>query len=178
MSRWRNDGASIFYNTSRAVFAENGYMANTVKAIPEGFEGATPYLSIKGAADAIEFYKKAFGATESMRIAGPDGRIGHAEIKIGKANIMLADEHPEIGFLSPRTLGGSPVMIHIYVEDVDALAAQAEAAGAKVKKAVSDQFYGDRVCQFEDPFGHGWHFATHKEDVSNEEMRKRAAASV
>jgi len=151
-------------------------MANTVKAIPEGFEGATPYLSIKGAADAIEFYKKAFGATETMRMAGPDGRIGHAEIKIGKANIMLADEHPEIGFLSPRTLGGSPVTIHIYVEDVDALAARAEAAGAKLKRPVADQFYGDRTGQFEDPFGHVWHFATHKEDVSREEMQKRAAA--
>jgi PhnB protein len=109
-------------------------MANTVKAIPEGFEGATPYLCIKGANDAIEFYKKAFGATETMRLAGPDGRIGHAEIKIGKANIMLADEHPEMGFLSPRTLGGSPVTIHIYVEDVDALAARAEAAGATVRR--------------------------------------------
>ena len=151
-------------------------MANTVKAIPEGFEGATPYLSIKGAAAAIEFYKKAFGATETMRMAGPDGRIGHAEIKIGKANIMLADEHPEIGFLSPSTLGGSPVAIHIYVENIDALAAQAEAAGAKVLRAVSDQFYGDRTGQFQDPFGHVWHFATHKEDVSSEEMQKRAAA--
>src|SRR5580693_1226553 len=110
------------------------YMANTVKAIPQGSEGATPYLSIKGAAEAIEFYKKAFGATEIMRMAGPDGRIGHAEIRIGKAKLMLADEHPEIGFLSPKTLGGSPVTIHIYVEDVDALAARAEAAGAKVKR--------------------------------------------
>jgi PhnB protein len=152
-------------------------MANTVKAIPEGFEGATPYLSIKGAAAAIEFYKKAFGATETMRMAGPDGRIGHAEIKIGKANIMLADEHPEIGFLSPSTLGGSPVAIHIYVENIDALAAQAEAAGAKVTRAVSDQFYGDRTGQFQDPFGHVWHFATHIEDVSPDEMQKRAAAS-
>jgi PhnB protein len=152
-------------------------MPNTVKAIPEGFEGATPYLSIKGAAAAIEFYKKAFGATETMRMARPDGRIGHAEIKIGKANIMLADEHPEIGFLSPQTLGGSPVTIHIYVEDVDALAVQAEAAGAQIMRAVSDQFYGDRTGQFKDPFGHVWHFATHKEDVSNEELHKRAAIS-
>jgi PhnB protein len=111
-----------------------------------------------------------------MRMARPDGRIGHAEIKIGKANIMLADEHPEIGFLSPSTLGGSPVTIHIYVEDVDSLAAQAEAAGAKVLRAVSDQFYGDRTGQFQDPFGHVWHFATHKEDISKEEMQKRAAA--
>jgi PhnB protein len=151
-------------------------MANTVKAIPEGSEGATTYLSIKGAADAIEFYKKAFGATETMRINGPDGRIGHAEIKIGKANIMLADEHPEINFLSPRTLGGSPVTIHIYVEDIDALAAQAQAAGAKVMRAVADQFYGDRTGGFEDPFGHVWHFATRKEDLSNEELQRRAAA--
>jgi PhnB protein len=151
-------------------------MANNVKAIPEGSEGATPYLSIKGASDAIEFYKKAFGATEIMRMAGPDGKIGHAEIKIGKAKIMLADEFPEMGFLSPRTLGGSPVTIHIYVEDVDALAAQAEAAGAKVRRPVADQFYGDRAGAFEDPFGHVWHFATHIEDVPPEEMRKRAAA--
>jgi len=167
---------TIFYNTSPAALVDNRCMANTVKAIPEGFEGATPYLCIKGANEAIEFYKKAFGATETMRLAGPDGRIGHAEIKIGKANIMLADEHPEVGFVGPRTLGGSPVMIHIYVEDVDALAARAEAAGATVRRPLADQFYGDRVCQFEDPFGHGWHFATHKEDVSTEEMKKRMAA--
>ncbi len=152
-------------------------MANQVKAIPEGFEGATPYLAIKGAAAAIDFYKKAFGATEKMRMPRPDGRIGHAEIKIGKANLMLADEHPEISFLSPQTLGGSPVTIHIYVEDVDALAAQAEAAGAKVRRAVADQFYGDRGGQFEDPFGHVWYFASHIEDVSPEEMQKRAAAA-
>lgn len=152
-------------------------MANQVKAIPEGFEGATPYLAIKGAAAAIDFYKKAFGATEKMRMPRPDGRIGHAEIKIGKANLMLADEHPEISFLSPQTLGGSPVTIHIYVEDVDALAAQAEAAGAKVRRAVADQFYGDRGGQFEDPFGHVWYIASHIEDVSPEEMQKRAAAA-
>lgn len=151
-------------------------MATTVKAIPEGFEAATPYLCIKGAAGAIELYKKAFGATETMRLAGPDGRIGHAEMQIGKARIMLADEHPEMGFLSPATLGGSPVTIHLYVEDVDALAAQAEAAGVKVLRPVADQFYGDRAGRFEDPFGHVWHFATHKEDVSNEEMQRRAAA--
>jgi PhnB protein len=170
----RRHGNFLQYNP--IGFVENGCMANNVKAIPEGSDGATPYLCIKGAADAIEFYKKAFGATEIMRMAGPDGRLGHAEIKIGKAKIMLADEFPEMGFLSPRTLGGSPVMIHIYVEDVDALAAQAEAAGAKVKRPVADQFYGDRICQFEDPFGHGWHFATHKEDLSQEEMQKRMAA--
>ena len=151
-------------------------MTSTVKAIPEGFEGATPYLAIKGASDAIEFYKKAFGATETMRMPRPDGRIGHAEIMIGKAHIMLADEHPEIGFLGPLTQGRTPVTIHIYVEDVDALAAQAEASGAKVLRAVADQFYGDRIVMFQDPFGHVWSFATHKEDVSNEEMQKRMAA--
>jgi PhnB protein len=152
-------------------------MENKVKAIPEGHEGATPYLCIQGAAAAIDFYKTAFGATETMRMAGPDGKIGHAEIQIGKARLMLADEHPEIGFLSPRTLGGSPVTIHIYVEDVDALAAQAAAAGAKVMRAVADQFYGDRAGQFEDPFGHVWYFATHKEDLSPEEIQKRTTAA-
>jgi PhnB protein len=150
-------------------------MTNQVKPIPEGWEGATPYLAIKGAADAIEFYKKAFGATESMRMMGPDGRVGHAEIKIGNAHLMLADEHPEIDFLSPQTLGGSPVTIHLYVEDVDSMAAQAEAAGAKVKRPVADQFYGDRGGQFEDPFGHVWYFATRKENLSAEEIKKRAA---
>jgi len=152
-------------------------MANPVKPIPEGFEGATPYLSINGAAAAIDFYKKAFGAQETMRMVGPDGRVSHAELKIGRANLMLADEHPEIGFVGPQTLGGSPVMIHIYVEDVDALAAQAAAAGAEIQRAVADQFYGDRAGQFKDPFGHVWYFATRKEDVSPEEMKKRAAAA-
>ena len=151
-------------------------MANQVKAIPEGYEGATPYLSIKGAAAAIEFYRKAFGATETMRLADPSGRIGHAEIKIGKAHIMLADEYPEMGFVSPKTLGGSPVTIHLYVEDVDAVALQAEAAGAKVLRPVEDQFYGDRGGGFEDPFGHRWFISTRKEDISPEEMKKRAAA--
>jgi PhnB protein len=151
-------------------------MNKPVNPIPEGYEGATPYLSIKGAADAIEFYKKAFGAIETMRLPGPGGRIGHAEIKIGKANIMLADEHPEIGFLSPRTLGGSPVTIHLYVEDIDALARQAEAAGAKVLRPVADQFYGDRGGKFKDPFGHVWFLATHMRDVSPEEMKQEAAA--
>ncbi len=151
-------------------------MNNQVRPIPEGYEGATPYLSIKGAAEAIDFYKRAFGATETMRLAEPGGRIGHAEIRIGRATIMLSDEYPEMGVLSPKTLGGSPVTIHLYVEDVDALARQAEAAGIKTLRPVADQFYGDRGGKFEDPFGHLWHFATHKEDVSPEEMNRRAAA--
>ncbi len=152
-------------------------MAGKVKPIPEGYHTATPYLIVKGAARAIEFYKKAFGATELMRMADPKGRIGHAEIKIGNSPIMLADEVPEMGFRSPEALGGSPVSILLYVEDVDALFSQAVAAGAKVQRAVQDQFYGDRTGGVTDPFGHIWYIATHKEDVSPEEMRKRAAAA-
>ncbi len=149
---------------------------NPAKPIPDGYAGATPYLCVKGAADAIEFYKKAFGATETMRLADPAGKVGHAEIKIGSACIMLADEFPEMGVVSPRTLGGSPVTIHLYVEDVDALAGRAQAAGLKVLRPVADQFYGDRGGKFEDPFGHVWYLATHKEDVAPEEIRRRAAA--
>jgi PhnB protein len=147
------------------------------KSIPEGYHTATPYLIIKDAAKAIEFYRKAFGATELMRMAQPDGRIGHAEIKIGDSPIMLADEFPEMGFRSPQSLGGSPVSLYLYVDDVDALAKQAEAAGAKVVRPVKDQFYGDRSGSFEDPFGHQWHLATHVEDVAPEEIHKRAAAA-
>ncbi len=150
---------------------------STTKPIPEGFEGVTPYLCIQGAADAIEFYKTAFGAVETLRLSADGGRIGHAELTIGKAHIMLADEHPELGFLSPKTLGGSPVTLHLYVQDVDAFATRAEAAGAKILRAVADQFYGDRGGKFEDPYGHVWYFATHKEDISNEEMQKRSAAA-
>jgi PhnB protein len=147
-----------------------------VKAIPDGYEGAVPYLSCKNAAAAIDFYGKAFGAGELMRMTQPDGRVGHAEIQIGAARIMLADEFPEMGFRSPASLGGSPVGIHIYVADVDALAERAVAAGAKLLRPVADQFYGDRSATLEDPFGHRWFFATHKEDVSPEELRRRHEA--
>jgi PhnB protein len=147
------------------------------KPIPEGYHTATPYLIIKDAAKAIEFYKEAFGAKEMMRMSQPDGRIGHAEIKIGDSPIMLADEFPEMGARSPQSLGGSPVSILLYVEDVDAFAKQAVAAGTKVVRPVKDQFYGDRSGSFEDPFGHQWHIATHVEDVAPEEMHKRAAAA-
>jgi PhnB protein len=152
-------------------------MTSRVKPIPEGYHTATPYLIIKDAARAIEFYKKAFGATELMRMAQPDGRIGHAEIRIGDSPIMLADEFPEMGHRSPQSLGGSPVSILLYVEDVDALFNQAVSAGAKVERPVQDQFYGDRIGGVTDPFGHIWYIATHKEEVSPEEMRKRAAAA-
>jgi PhnB protein len=148
-----------------------------VQPIPEGYHTATPYLIVKGAASAIEFYKKAFGATELLRMVQADGRIGHAEIKIGDSPIMLADEFPEMGARGPQSLGGSPVSILLHVEDVDALFSQAVAAGAKVLRPVQDQFYGDRSGGVTDPFGHLWYIATHKEDVSPEELKKRAAAA-
>ena len=152
-------------------------MSTTVKPIPDGYHTVTPYLIIKNAADALEFYKQAFGATELFRMAQPDGKIGHAEIKIGDSPIMLADEFPEMGYKSPQSLGGSPVSIMIYVEDVDAVFDRAVAAGATVQQPVQDKFYGDRIGTLVDPFGHVWHVSTHKEDVSPEEMEKRAAAS-
>jgi PhnB protein len=144
-----------------------------VKPIPEGYHTATPYLIVRGAERALEFYKKAFGATELMRFPAPEGKIGHAEIKIGDSPIMLADEFPDMGNRSPQSFGGTPVSIMLYVEDVDAVAKRAVAAGAKEQRPVKDQFYGDRSGTFEDPFGHVWNIATHKEDVSPEEMRRR-----
>jgi PhnB protein len=152
-------------------------MTTKVNPIPEGYHSVTPYLIIKGASDAIEFYKKAFGATELFRMAQPDGRVGHAEIRIGDSTIMLADEFPEMGHKSPKTLGGSPVSLLIYVEGVDAIFAQAIAAGAAEDKPVEDKFYGDRGGSLVDPFGHIWHIATHTEDLSPEEMQKRATAA-
>lgn len=148
-----------------------------VKMIPDGYHSVTPYLIITGAAEAIDYYKKAFGATELLRMPAPGGKIGHAEIKIGDSPIMLADEFPEMGYKSPQTLGGSPVSIMIYVEDVDTVFNQAVAAGGKVQRPLKDQFYGDRTGTLEDPFGHVWHVATHKEDVSAEEMERRAKAA-
>jgi PhnB protein len=147
----------------------------TVKSIPDGYHSVTPYLVLSGATEAIDFYKQAFGATELFQVPAPGGKIGHAEIKIGDSTIMLADEFPEMGYKSPRTLGGSPVSIMIYVEDVDAVFDRAIAAGGKEQRPVKDQFYGDRSGTLEDPFGHVWHVATHKEDVSAEEMERRAA---
>jgi PhnB protein len=151
-------------------------MPAAVKAIPEGYHTVTPYLILSGAGDAIAFYKKALGAEEVMRIGGPGGKIGHAEIKIGNSRIMLADEHSELQALSPRTVGGSPVSIHLYVENVDAAVERAVAAGAKLVRPVADQFYGDRVGGIEDPFGYRWFIATHKEDLTMDEIRRRAAA--
>jgi PhnB protein len=151
-------------------------MAAAVKPIPEGYHSVTPYLIFSGASDAIVFYKKALGAEEILRMDSPGGRIHHAEISIGDSRIMLADEHPEIEALSPKTIGGSPVTIHLYVEDVDAAVARAVAAGAKLVRPVADQFYGDRTGGIEDPFGYRWFIATHKEDLTMDEIRRRAAA--
>ena len=147
-----------------------------VKPIPEGYHSVTPYLCCRDAGAAIEFYKKAFGAKELMRMDN-QGKVGHAELQIGDSRIMLADEFPEMGFLSPQSVGGSPIMIHLYVEDVDTTANRAVSAGAKVTRPIADQFYGDRGGQFEDPFGHKWYVATHKEDLSPEEIGRRAASA-
>ena len=152
-------------------------MPNPVKPIPDGYHTVTPYLVLKGAARAIDFYKQAFGATELLRMPRPDGTLGHAEIKIGTSPIMLADEDPAMGACSPESFGGSPVSILLYVEDADALFARAVRAGAKEVRPMADQFYGDRMGGVSDPFGYTWYIATHKEDVSEEEMRRRASAA-
>ena len=148
-----------------------------VKPIPEAYHTVTPYLIIEGAGEAIAFYAKAFGAKELFRFPTPDGKIGHAEIKIGDSPIMLADAYPDMGYNGPKSLGGSPVSLMIYVENVDTVFNQAVQAGATVKEAVSDKFYGDRLGSLIDPFGHIWHVSTHKEDVSLEEMERRAKAA-
>jgi PhnB protein len=146
-----------------------------VKPIPDGYPQVSAYLYIDGAAKAIEFYQAVFGATERARMSGPDGKVGHAELQIGDSVVMLADEHPSMGILGPKTVGGTPVSLSVYVEDVDATVAKAVAAGAKVTRPVVDRFYGDRSGSFEDPFGHVWSVNTHVEDVAPEEMQRRAA---
>lgn len=147
------------------------------KPIPDGYHSVTPHLMVNGGVAAIEFYKKAFGAVELFRFPAPGGKIGHAEIKIGDSPIMLADEFPDMGYLGPKSIGGSPVSLMIYVEDVDTVFNRAVDAGATVKEAVTDKFYGDRTGTVVDPFGHIWHVATHKEDVPMEEMEQRAKAA-
>jgi PhnB protein len=146
-----------------------------VRAVPEGHHTVTPYLVIKGAAEAIEFYKKAFGAKEINRMPGPTGAVMHAELKIGDSMVYLSEEFPGMT-KSPKTLGGSPVGIHIYTENVDAAFNKAVAAGATVKNALMDMFWGDRFGKLTDPYGHEWSLAEHKEDVAPEEMKKRAEA--
>ncbi|WP_066339320.1 VOC family protein [Azohydromonas lata] len=150
-------------------------MADPVRKIPEGYLSVTPYLTVKGAAQAIEFYKKAFGAQEVMRLQAPDGSVMHAEIRVGQGVLMLHDEAPQWQAYSPSTLGGSPCSLMFYVEDVDGVVQRAVAAGATLTMAVADQFYGDRCGALKDPFGHKWHIATHVEDVPEDEIRRRAA---
>ncbi len=151
-------------------------MSEKVKTIPEGYRSITPYLYIKGASKAIEFYKNVFGAKEKFRMEN-EGRVTHAELEIGDSGIMLADEHPDIGVLSPKSIGGTPLSIMLYIENVDSVVNKAVAEGAKLKGTIEDKFYGDRMGSIEDPFGHIWHIATHIEDVSPEEMERRMAKS-
>ena len=146
----------------------------TTNAIPDDYPRLTPYLCVDGAEAAIAFYTEALGFTERMRMPGPDGRIGHAELELGEAVLMLADEYPDMGIRGPKTIGGTPVTMNLYVEDVDAVFARALEAGATSLRAVEMQFYGDRSGQLEDPFGHRWSLSTHVEDISSEEMAARA----
>jgi PhnB protein len=147
-----------------------------VSPIPEGYNNVTPYLIVKDAAKAIEFYESVFDASERLRLPAPDGRVAHAELEIGDSVIMLADECPERGAKSPLTIGGTPVTLHLYVDDCDDVFERGIAAGAKEVRPLEDQFYGDRSGIFADPFGHLWNVATHIEDVSPEEMQERMAA--
>ena len=149
-----------------------------VKPVPDGYPRVTPYLAVDGAADAIEFYGKVLGTRERMRMPGPDGKIGHAELELGDSVIMLADEFPDMGHRGPKSLGGTPVTISVYVEDVDDAFRRAIEEGAKELRAVENQFYGDRSGQFEDPFGHRWNVSTRVEDIPPAEMEKRAAEAM
>jgi PhnB protein len=147
----------------------------SVQPIPDAYPRVTPYLFVDGAGAAIEFYARVLGATERMRMETPEGTVSHAELQLGDSVIMLADEFPELGVRGPKAFGGSPVMLSVYVEDVDAVFERAQQAGAKVLRPLEDEPYGDRVGQFEDPFGHRWSVATHIEDVAPEELARRAA---
>ncbi len=148
---------------------------NRIKAVPDGYHTLTPHLVVKGASQAIEFYKKAFGAEEIGRVPGPDGKsLMHAELKIGDSRLFLVDEFPEMDCRGPQTIGGTPVTIHVYVEDVDAAFSKAVAAGAQVRMPLADMFWGDRYGVLADPFGHAWSMATHKEDLTPEQIGKRA----
>lgn len=151
-------------------------MSSKVQPIPQGFHSVTPYLHLRRASEAIEFYKKAFGASERFRLPGPDGKIAHAEITIGDSIVMLADESEQMSAFGPEHYGGTSITLMVYVDDVDSVFAQAVAAGAKVKRPLEDQFYGDRTGGVEDPFGHHWYLATHIRDVSPQEMEQAMTA--
>jgi PhnB protein len=144
-----------------------------VKPVPDETQPLAPYLIVKDAPKAIEFYRRAFGAKELFRLGEPSGKVGHAELAIGRARFMLADEYPDFGALSPVTVGGTPVAMHLYVEDVDKTVEEAAAAGATVLRGLQDEFFGDRTAMLMDPFGHKWHLASRKEDVTPEEMQRR-----
>jgi len=144
-----------------------------VPPIPKGYHAVTAYLSVQNAAQALDFYKRAFGAKELLRMPMPDGKVGHAEIKVGDSHVMLADEMPNMGFVSPPSRGGTTVQLHLYVRDVDATVRQAVAAGGKLTRPIEDKFYGDRAGTIEDPYGHVWYIATHKEDVAPKEIKRR-----
>jgi PhnB protein len=150
----------------------------TVRPIPEGYHTVTPYLYVRGATAAIDFYKNVFGASEIVRMAGPDGRIMHAEMKIGDSVVMLGDENLQVGMLSPQTVGGFSTGLHVYVENSDAVVKKMVDSGGKVLRPIKNQFYGDRSASVLDPFGHMWSVATHIEDVSPEEMKKRMTAAM
>src|SRR6266446_2265025 len=167
-------GWNEYRHKSHRLSEKRKELEMAVKPIPEGYHSVTPYLIIRGAAEAIDFYKRVFGATELMRMPGPDGKLGHAEIRIGDSAIMLADEHPEMGHRSPQSLGGAGVSLMVYVERVDEVFKRAVASGAKELQPVKDQFYGDRSGTLQDPFGHTWTVATHIEDIPPDEMRRRA----
>lgn len=149
-----------------------------VKPIPDGYHSITPYLVVRGAAEAIAFYERAFGASELMRVGSPDGKIGHAELQIGDSRIMMADEHPEMNVLAPQSPGSSGVGICLYVPNVDEVVQRAMDAGAKVERPLADQFYGDRSATLTDPFGHNWTIATHIEDVSPDEIDRRMSEMI
>ena len=149
-----------------------------VKPIPDGYPQVTPYLCVDGAAEAIEFYSSVFGATERVRMPAPGGKVGHAELQLGDSLLMLSDEFPDMGGRSPRTIGGTPVILSVYVDDVDAVYERAVQAGATAVRPVETQFYGDRSGQFEDPFGHQWNVASHVEDVPPDEMERRVAQAM
>ena len=149
-------------------------MPHPVKAIPDGYHTVTPVLTVRNGVKAVEFYKRAFGAREVFRMDGPDGKLMHAELKIGDSTIMLGEENPQWGCQSPESLKGTPVSLYLYVPDADAAFAQATAAGAKALKPVDDMFWGDRQGEVTDPFGHRWSLATHKEDLTPEQISQRA----
>jgi PhnB protein len=176
----RRDGICVaiaFAVAARAPLGKCRDMSKAAKPIPDGYSVLSPYLSIRGAARAIDFYKQAFGAKERMRLEMPGGQIGHAELELGDTVLMLADELPEMGFHGPEKYGGVSMVLHLYVEDADAVVARAESLGAKIMRAVANQFYGDRSGMVTDPFGYSWNIATHVEDLTNEEIQQRAAAA-